>query len=224
MTPEDVQVIENSFAEGGLVVSVHRPTQAEAWVEDHYDDHVFQTSRSTGLRGPIAAMLSPGVPALAIFGSFLDDRVLSFAKTLADVSGFTVMIRPIGDDPVSKFSGLSGSDETLPGISSTLGAESEEEGEDEHESGADRDGGLNDVQFQHPNPSGTSLEGPALRLRGGRGDDSDEDDGQIPWISKAHRAAVWLKFWPDEKHEYALGVRTQTRVCPFLRLDLFIHH
>jgi hypothetical protein len=169
-------------------------------------------------------MLSPGVPALAIFGSFLDDRVLSFAKTLADVSGFTVMIRPIGDDPVSKFSGLSGSDETLPGISSTLGAESEEEGEDEHESGADRDGGLNDVQFQHPNPSGTSLEGPALRLRGGRGDDSDEDDGQIPWISKAHRAAVWLKFWPDEKHEYVLSVRTQTRVCPFLRLDLFIHH
>jgi hypothetical protein len=26
---------------------------------------------------------------------------------------------------------------------------------------------------------------------------------------------VWLKLWPDEKHEYSLSVRTQTRVCSY---------
>ncbi|KAF7342150.1 putative serine/threonine protein kinase [Mycena venus] len=128
ITPEDIKVVESSFPDGGLVVSVHRPTEAEAWVEDHYEDNVFQSARSSGLVGPIAAMLSPDVPALVIFGSILDDRVLSFAKTLANVSGFAVMIRPIGDDPVSTFSEPDESEEPIPRMPSSLSSESEEEG------------------------------------------------------------------------------------------------
>ncbi|KAJ6562451.1 hypothetical protein B0H19DRAFT_97936 [Mycena capillaripes] len=129
VTPEDIQVVENSFAEGGLVVSAHRPNQAEAWVEAHYDDEVFETIRSTGLKGPITTMLSPSEPALAVFGSFLDDRVLSFVRTLADVSGFAVMIRPIGDNPVPRFSGLDES-EGPPAVSSTMDSESGDEEEE----------------------------------------------------------------------------------------------
>lgn len=199
-------------------MSAHRPIQAEGWVEDHYDDRVFQTARSIGLGGPIATMLSPGVPALAIFGSILDDRVLSFAKTLTDVSGFAVMIRPVGDNPVPLFSESDESDETLPRMPSPPGSgNQEDDAEDEDGDGdgadfEDEDGDQSSVQIS--NPSGSQCyEGPALRLRGGRGDDSDQDDASLPWKSKAHKAVVWLKLWPDEKHQYSLSVRTQTRVC-----------
>lgn len=195
-------------------MSAHRPNKAEEWVEDHYDDEVFESARSSGIKGPIPAMFSPGIPALAIFGSFLDNRVPSFAKTIADISGFAVMIRPIGDDPVAKFSGLHGSDEAVP-RAWNVGDETEDHKNESGEEDEDEDG--DPGEFQHPNPSGTGLEGPAFRIRGGRGDDSDEEDGQIPWTSKAHRAVVWLKLWPDEKHEYSLSVRTQTRVWPYLR-------
>ncbi|KAF8185843.1 hypothetical protein K438DRAFT_1836412 [Mycena galopus ATCC 62051] len=206
ITPDDVQIIENCFGDGGLVVSLHRPLQAEAWVEDHYEDRVFQTGRSSGLGSPVATMLSPGVPALAIFGSILDDRVLDFAKTLAEVSGFAIMIRPVGDDPVSEFAQQDGVDDALP---MTPGSESEEDHEDEDEDRVDfEEEASNATSIQVPSPG--AFEGPALRLRGGKGDDSDEEDGPLPWMSKAHKAIVWLKLRPDEKHEYSLGVRTKT--------------
>ncbi|KAJ6577891.1 hypothetical protein B0H19DRAFT_1370951 [Mycena capillaripes] len=219
VTSEDIQVIENSSTEGGLVVSAHRPIKAEAWVENHYNDPVF-----TGIKGPIATMLSPAEPALAIFGSFLDDRVLSFARTLAEISGFPVMIRPIDDDPVSNFSVLDRSEETSTGgeneqdesedwagSENSEGEASEDFQNSEYEVDLD-DGDGNGIAVQDQS-SRRNIAGPALRIRGGRGDDSDEEDGQPqpPWISKAHRAAVGLKLWPDEENKYSLDIRTQTR-------------
>lgn len=51
----------------------------------------------------MATMLSTDIPALAIFGSAFDNRVLELAKTLSDLSMFPVMVRPVADDPLVKF-------------------------------------------------------------------------------------------------------------------------
>ncbi|KAF8185842.1 hypothetical protein K438DRAFT_2154684 [Mycena galopus ATCC 62051] len=179
ITPDDIQVIEKEFPDGGLVLSVHRPTQAEAWVEDHYDDNVFETARSSGFGGPIATMLSPGVAALVIFGSILDDWILSFARTLANVSGFAVMIRPVNDDPTPKFSEPDDLHEDLLGTWSTPDFESENDGAaDDDRVDFEEEDGSETV----PNPRNAKFEGPAWRLRGG-GDGSDEDDISIPGMS-----------------------------------------
>jgi hypothetical protein len=211
VTPEDIQILEDCFAEGGVLVSTHAPTEVEAWVEEHYDDPVFESARALGFSGPIAAMLSPDVPALAVFGSILDDHILGIAKTLAAVSGFAVMVRPTLDDPVAKFTAPVVTDETPPGISSTSGPLSGEgkgpsEGENEDQ----------ETRYEY-------AEGPAMRLRGGRGDDSDEEECSIPWRSKNHKAVVWLNLRPDDKHKYALSLRTKTsvRLCfPYQILTL----
>ncbi|KAJ7677653.1 hypothetical protein B0H17DRAFT_1078992, partial [Mycena rosella] len=101
--PGDVHILEEHVPEGGNAVSTHTPTQAENWVERHYDSALLTSIRSVGLGGPIATMLSPHTPALAIFGSILDDQVLDLANTLSDVSAFAVMVRPTEDDPLAKF-------------------------------------------------------------------------------------------------------------------------
>ncbi|KAF8190606.1 hypothetical protein K438DRAFT_1970906 [Mycena galopus ATCC 62051] len=44
-------------------------------------------------------MLSPEEPALAIFGSYKDLTVIDTAQSLADLSGFPVVIRPLEDNP-----------------------------------------------------------------------------------------------------------------------------
>ncbi|KAJ6610395.1 hypothetical protein B0H10DRAFT_414100 [Mycena sp. CBHHK59/15] len=59
--------------------------------------------RSGGIRGPIAVMLSPDEPALAIFGNHLDEAVGTSAKLLSEASDFSVIVRPIMDDPIPKF-------------------------------------------------------------------------------------------------------------------------
>ncbi|KAJ7258643.1 hypothetical protein C8J57DRAFT_529309 [Mycena rebaudengoi] len=44
-------------------------------------------------------MLSPTEPALAVFGSYNDPVVVNVAQTLADSSGFRVVVRPASDNP-----------------------------------------------------------------------------------------------------------------------------
>ncbi|KAJ6613477.1 hypothetical protein B0H10DRAFT_2048679 [Mycena sp. CBHHK59/15] len=100
---EDAQVLENEFADGGTIFSVHSPDEAVAWVEAHCDHPLLKSIRSHSLGGPIAAILSPDEPALAIFGSILDSGVLEVAKLVSDLSKFTVMIRPLTDDPVPEW-------------------------------------------------------------------------------------------------------------------------
>ncbi|KAJ7677633.1 hypothetical protein B0H17DRAFT_111065 [Mycena rosella] len=101
--PGDVRILEEHVPEGGNAVLAHMPTEPEDWVELHYDSALLNTIRSVGLGGPIPTMLSPETPALAIFGSILDDQVLELAKTLSDVSAFAVMVRSTEDDPLVKF-------------------------------------------------------------------------------------------------------------------------
>ncbi|KAJ6590771.1 hypothetical protein B0H10DRAFT_2233522 [Mycena sp. CBHHK59/15] len=100
---EDVPTLEDEFTEGGVIFSLHSPDKAIAWLEAHYEDPLIISIRAHGLGGPLAAMLSPDVPALSIFGSILDSWVLRAAKLLSDMSGFAVMIRPLMDNPVPKW-------------------------------------------------------------------------------------------------------------------------
>jgi hypothetical protein len=101
--PEDVQFLENNVLAGGCATSIYRSVEAENWVEQNHDTALLKSIRSVGLGGPLATMVSLDMPALAIFGSALDDRVLELAKTLSEVSTFAVMVRSAADDPLVKF-------------------------------------------------------------------------------------------------------------------------
>lgn len=203
VTPEETQALENDFPEGGVVVSTHSSPDAEGWVEAHYHDPEFESLRATGLRGPISGMFSPEEPALILFGSILNDEVLSIANALADMSGFVVMVRPVGDDPILKFPEPS-EDSSSPMLSPKT---SESEGEEEPSDDAGEDN-------PQPEYKSTSVsEGPAWRLRGGHGEDSEEDDSDSPWTSEAHATVVELnKLWPDKKQDYSLSICAFTTV------------
>ncbi|KAJ7231321.1 hypothetical protein C8J57DRAFT_1581025 [Mycena rebaudengoi] len=97
---KDVHILKEEFATGGMKSFVHSPADAVLWVEAHYGDLFFKSMRAYGVTGPIAVMLSADIPALVIFGSFLDDTVARLAQLIADWSGFMVMLRPAIDDPV----------------------------------------------------------------------------------------------------------------------------
>ncbi|KAJ7171634.1 hypothetical protein C8R43DRAFT_20638 [Mycena crocata] len=101
--PVDVKFLQTHVTDGGTTSSVHASFHAVNWVEEHYDTPLFKSFRSVGLGGPIATMLTPDLPALAIFGSILDDQVVELAKMLCDTSKFAVMIRPVTDDPLVTF-------------------------------------------------------------------------------------------------------------------------
>ncbi|KAJ6448586.1 hypothetical protein C8R45DRAFT_1046037 [Mycena sanguinolenta] len=101
---EDVNILEEYVTNGGNAHSTHRPVDAENWVELNYDSILLKSLRTVGLGGPLATMLSIDMPALAIFGSFLDDRVLELAQMLSEASALPVMIRPAADNPITIFS------------------------------------------------------------------------------------------------------------------------
>jgi hypothetical protein len=44
-------------------------------------------------------MLSPEEPALALFGSYENPMIGNMAKSLAELSGFPVVVRPASDNP-----------------------------------------------------------------------------------------------------------------------------
>jgi hypothetical protein len=80
-------------------MSIHEPADAASWIEDNWDKPLVAFIRDHGYGGPIAWMLSPEESALAIFGSYDDPMVANMAKELADLSGFTAVVRPPDDNP-----------------------------------------------------------------------------------------------------------------------------
>ncbi|KAJ7622263.1 hypothetical protein FB45DRAFT_1091051 [Roridomyces roridus] len=101
--PNDVSFLENAAPDGRNSCDICRSVEAENWVEEHFDTPLLQSIRSAGLGGPLATMLSPETPALTIFGSFLDNRVLDLARALCEESALVVMIRSQAEDPVALF-------------------------------------------------------------------------------------------------------------------------
>ncbi|KAJ7484609.1 hypothetical protein FB451DRAFT_1364054 [Mycena latifolia] len=100
-TPGDLQILEDNFAEGGLLVAAHRSAEAEAWVDGHHDDALLKRCRAAGVGGRWGRCWGPAdVPAIVMFGSIRRKKVLGIARRLAEVSGFSVLICPLADDPV----------------------------------------------------------------------------------------------------------------------------
>ncbi|KAF7341910.1 Protein cps3 [Mycena sanguinolenta] len=98
-TTNDLTGVQGHLGLRGLV-SVHDSEEAASWVENHWDDDLLTTFQNDGWSGPVSCMLSPEEPALAIFGSYENPRIVDMAQSLAEVSGFPVIIRPACDNPV----------------------------------------------------------------------------------------------------------------------------
>ncbi|KAJ6467208.1 hypothetical protein C8R47DRAFT_816401 [Mycena vitilis] len=110
-TDRELHAFEHALPSGGTTCSTHYPKHALSWVETHFNDGLLACMRLRGLGGPMATMLSPETPALAVFGSIKRKWVLRAAKTLADISGFPVIIQPRLDDPTLQWNSPSGSHE-----------------------------------------------------------------------------------------------------------------
>jgi hypothetical protein len=167
---------------GGCLISVHEPAEAVAWIEDNWDSPLLASICNDGCAGPLAWMLSPFEPALAIFGWNDSPVVVDMAQKLAEVSGLPVVIRPPGDNPALTSlcvklyipfmilsDSHSASDADSRNVPAQLGGtpgdnnerindrHGEEETDEEHgrvpqETGDDRDGGQRDGDGDLENP------------------------------------------------------------------------
>ncbi|KAJ7694475.1 hypothetical protein B0H14DRAFT_2650973 [Mycena olivaceomarginata] len=205
LTPED-QTSGTEFPNSGIILSTHSPEDVLVWVEAHYDDPLFKSMRDHGVCGPIAAMLSPDESALVIFGSILDDGVLAVAKTLSEVSQFTVMIRPQEDDPVKRW--RSATEEVDHSVGTDLENTSVK-------SEADNRNGLNEdledtlsmtgTEYSTDSETDIPLGDGSFRLRGG----ARKHDKFKPWFSPEHNFYVYLKVMADVECQVAILSTTQ---------------
>ncbi|KAJ7190794.1 hypothetical protein GGX14DRAFT_407654 [Mycena pura] len=111
---EDIRTL-NDYPAGGAMTSVHSPDAAVFWLEANFDLSLLRSIQTNGLGGPIAAMLSPEEPTLVIFGSILDDKVLKIAQQLAEISKFPVMVRPLRDNPITRWKSQSNEERSPDG-------------------------------------------------------------------------------------------------------------
>ncbi|KAJ6540483.1 hypothetical protein B0H19DRAFT_1077893 [Mycena capillaripes] len=95
-TPTDLAYNKGNLDIGGCLIAVHEPAEAAFWIENNCDSSLLTSMRNNGCAGPFAWMLSPAEPALAIFGW---NNVPVVAQSLAEASGFHVVVRPPGDNP-----------------------------------------------------------------------------------------------------------------------------
>ncbi|KAJ6615597.1 hypothetical protein B0H10DRAFT_2435354, partial [Mycena sp. CBHHK59/15] len=201
---EDAYTLENDFVGGGQIISIHSPDAASAWLDAHFNDSLLESMRSGGIGGPIAVMLSPDEPALAIFGNLLDEGVGTLAQLLSEASNFTVIARPIMDDPIPKF--IKATAEQARPRSGHLPAKRPDDSGDpvvEH-----RQGGNNAE-------TGTRK---AVRIRGGVGSEEDLTGGKkrkggrarpMPeWDGDYHSTMVDLMLQMGQNTTYNVRIRT----------------
>ncbi|KAJ7734879.1 WD40-repeat-containing domain protein [Mycena metata] len=212
--PNDIQSVETQLPDGGSISSVHSPNNAAAWIEMHYDDILPESIRAQGLGGPIAAMLSPETEALIIFGSILNDWVLAAAKLLSDVSNFTVMIRPLTEDPTPKWSVIQDTGffnqrdawEDMHDISIAQSPimipEESSEGEDDAETAESMDSSTDS------DPDNLDLGTGVFRLRGGA---STSDSRYNPSRSPVHNLDIRLAIQPSTDLEHQVNILSKLR-------------
>ncbi|KAJ7127950.1 hypothetical protein C8R44DRAFT_979446 [Mycena epipterygia] len=100
LSMNDVNCLHTNLGMGGCVVSVHEPIEAAAWIENNWGNPLLASIQDSGCCGPVPFMLFPTKPALAIFGGPDDPFLTSAAESLAKLSGFHVVIRPAGENPM----------------------------------------------------------------------------------------------------------------------------
>ncbi|KAJ7231310.1 hypothetical protein C8J57DRAFT_181416 [Mycena rebaudengoi] len=194
---KNVKILERDFPDGGTISSAHSPDEAVHWVEAHYDDPLLKSIRSHGTGGPIASMLSPDIPALTIFGSFLKKLDVQAAQLLADSSRFMVMLRPITDDPVPKWELRRA---TIHGENDEKLKDTTTRQEDDHQS----DAASGEQTIDSDDSSTSSMDETdemyqtkgVLRLRGGA-----SDDDYSPWLGPDHNFSFAVTLRPDAGNE-----------------------
>ncbi|KAJ7231944.1 hypothetical protein C8J57DRAFT_178077 [Mycena rebaudengoi] len=205
LRPEDVEILENEFPDGGTISSVHSPDKAILWVEAHYEDQLLKSMRSHGIGGPIASMLSSDIPALAIFGSFLEKSVVQAAQLLADSSRIMVMLRPITDDPIPKWERgrvtIYGDNHDDKKPKGTWREDSDDNQSDAGQQTIDSDDS-SAASMDETNEM-YAING-VLRLRGGAG-----DDDYSPWLGPDHNFSYTVTLRPNTGGEQCIRLRSK---------------
>ncbi|KAJ7662210.1 hypothetical protein DFH06DRAFT_367263 [Mycena polygramma] len=194
----------NTFARtlpsGGTVCSTHYPKEALAWVEAHYNGRLLATICARGLGGPMATMLFPERQALAIFDSIKEKGVRIARQTLADASGYAVIIQPRSDDPVLVWDAPR-MDPAFSGAKADNGDSTNVGGTNVDEEGSDTGDGLGGMDP----PTG------------------DEEIGRFaPWRSPVHSSNIRLQLSPTSAltHDVTIALETQfTLQTPYERVN-----
>ncbi|KAJ6534420.1 hypothetical protein B0H10DRAFT_132129 [Mycena sp. CBHHK59/15] len=210
---EDAYTLDNDFVGGGQIISVHSPDTASAWLDVHFHDSLLESIRSGGIRGPIAVMLSPDEPALAIFGNLLDDSVATLAKLLSEASNFSVIVRPIMDDPIPKF--IEAAAEQARLMSDPPRSKLPDDSGDpvvEHR----------DIVQGGNNTSTTSRR--VVRIRGGAGSEEDLTEGKKRKGGRAQPMPEWEGDYHKAMVELALemgqGVPYEVEICTSIQFKM----
>ncbi|KAJ7610466.1 hypothetical protein FB45DRAFT_1121536 [Roridomyces roridus] len=141
-------------------------------------------------------MLSPETPALAIFGSFLDDRVLELARALCGESALVVMICSEAEDPVAIFLRQS-----LPAAAVTPDTKQQS---DDEESDTEFTQSESDDDLEVPPRDGV------FRLRGGASQSEKNVDPVDKPVGGAHGTSVTLHLHATEGQPYDVVLLTET--------------
>jgi hypothetical protein len=149
----------------------------------------------------MATMMSTDMPALAIFGSTIDNRVLELGKILSEVSMFAVMVRSAADDPLAKFN------EERRKMDSEAGSHSTSMAGDDDETDEESLPGESDGTDTESDDNSYRDEAGVLRLRGGalHQHDNRDHDGDPNYITPAGIAR------PDGSHRTKVKLHLQLR-------------
>ncbi|KAJ7835962.1 hypothetical protein B0H13DRAFT_192593 [Mycena leptocephala] len=230
-TPKDLTCIQANFSIGGCLMSIHEPAEAASWMEDNWDNPLLTLIRNNGCGGPFAWMLSPTKPALVIFGCHNEPIVVNMVQSLANLSGFPVVIRPSDDNPALTlvhdpdpnvsvdFGGAVGNNnqtrhdvdiveamadegEHPPGESGNSGRR-----DDDHDDAESNGHGLNTAEEHKPNRGYKGAPG-IIRSGGGGGDDGGGGATTVngKWESPLHRTLVKLHLKLNTAHTYTVTI------------------
>ncbi|KAF7358457.1 hypothetical protein MVEN_00896200 [Mycena venus] len=199
-TQNDLDYIQTYLGIGECLASIHDPAEAASWIEDNWDHPLVKNIRDCGGGGPFAWMLSTEEPALAIFGCYEDPAFANIAKSLAHLSGFSVVIRSGSDNPALTL--LTQDNHPHEGyfrFSNTGGGNDEggrgfdDEGEGMHEDER-TPGGMKVFQNRMAGGGGG----------GGGGGEPGMEDGK--WDGPLHRTRVKLQLQLGPAHAYAVTI------------------
>lgn len=191
-------------------------------METHYTDSLLKSLRSRGVDGPIAAMLSSDESCLVLFGSIHDGWILKAAQVLADISGFSVMIRPLQDSPISKWAqqapvpedptslvGNQSPEVSGPSEDLVLGMIEEDDTDGNDTNSVLSEGTTGSTTTENSDTSRLNLQAGVFRLRGGA---SEDVDPYMPWMSPVHNLDVRLDIHPVNRGPYKVDLLTKVQV------------
>ncbi|KAJ7136613.1 hypothetical protein C8R44DRAFT_948151 [Mycena epipterygia] len=225
LSTDNIVRLQPNLGMGGCLISVHEPVAAAAWIENNWGDPLLTSIQESGCCGPVPFMLFPTKPALALFGVFDDPFLASAAESLAELSGFPVVVRPIGDNPIrtpphtnSDMGNIShqgnqlGRNNAGEGyrddlMDGTVAGGSGGGGSAQGGSGDDENGGSDEDEFPHdrqPNKGGKEQDGDGGDDGGdGRGGATAMDNN---WTSEVHRTCLKLRLKLNTNDTYAISI------------------